>query len=223
VDAITTVSIQTNMLAVKGSVEAARAGEFGKGFAVVSTDIRNLARDSAENAERIKDTVREVQAESKASQQAVLDEDHLVSFADQEYAFPIERVEEIIQLPSQITQLPNSHGHVLGVIMLRNRLLPLVSLRNMFGLPPVEMSDSNKVVVISLGEGVSVGVVMDGVKGPACRAQYRRSHARPVVSGAGHERHPGHLPAAGRQASGLGPFGRTHVQGRGHAQGRGRS
>jgi methyl-accepting chemotaxis protein len=61
VDAINNVSIQTNMLAVNGSVEAARAGEFGKGFAVVSTDIRNLARDSAENAERIKDTVKSIQ------------------------------------------------------------------------------------------------------------------------------------------------------------------
>ncbi|WP_075257731.1 methyl-accepting chemotaxis protein [Herbaspirillum camelliae] len=61
VEAITTVSIQTNMLAVNGSVEAARAGEFGKGFVVVSTDIRNLARDSAENADRIKDLVKAVQ------------------------------------------------------------------------------------------------------------------------------------------------------------------
>jgi len=61
VDAISTVAIQTNMLAVNGSVESARAGEFGKGFAVVSTDIRNLARDSADNAEQIKDLVKTVQ------------------------------------------------------------------------------------------------------------------------------------------------------------------
>jgi methyl-accepting chemotaxis protein len=61
VDAITTVSIQTNMLAVNGSIEAARAGEFGKGFVVVATDIRNLAHDSAENADNIKDLVKAVQ------------------------------------------------------------------------------------------------------------------------------------------------------------------
>ena len=61
VDGIGMVSIQTNMLAVSGSVEAARAGDFGKGFAVVSKDIRNLARDSGENAGRIKDTVRAIQ------------------------------------------------------------------------------------------------------------------------------------------------------------------
>src|SRR5689334_25098970 len=49
------------MLAVSGSVEAARAGEFGRGFAVVSSDIRNLARESGDNAGRIKDTVRTIQ------------------------------------------------------------------------------------------------------------------------------------------------------------------
>jgi methyl-accepting chemotaxis protein len=61
VDGIGMVSIQTNMLAVSGSVEAARVGDFGKGFAVVSKDIRNLARDSGENAQRIKDTMRAIQ------------------------------------------------------------------------------------------------------------------------------------------------------------------
>jgi methyl-accepting chemotaxis protein len=66
VDGIGMVSIQTNMLAVNGSVEAARAGEFGKGFAVVSKDIRSLARDSGENAARIKDTVRAIQGQIAA-------------------------------------------------------------------------------------------------------------------------------------------------------------
>lgn len=63
VDSIAMVSVQTNMLAVNGSVEAARAGEFGKGFMVVSTDIRNLAQDSSENAERIKDLVEQIQSQ----------------------------------------------------------------------------------------------------------------------------------------------------------------
>lgn len=61
VDSIALVAVQTNMLAVSGSVEAARAGEFGRGFAVVSSDIRNLSRQSAENADRVKDVVRSVQ------------------------------------------------------------------------------------------------------------------------------------------------------------------
>ena len=61
VDAIGNVAIQTSMLAVNGAVEAARAGEYGKGFAVVSTDIQNLANDSSDNAEQIKDLVKGIQ------------------------------------------------------------------------------------------------------------------------------------------------------------------
>jgi len=52
---IENVIVQTTMLAVSGSIEAARAGEFGKGFAVVSSDIRNLAQDAQGNLEKILD------------------------------------------------------------------------------------------------------------------------------------------------------------------------
>ncbi|NSW83423.1 MAG: chemotaxis protein [Syntrophothermus sp.] len=61
VDTIENVSIQTNMLAVNGFVEAATAGEHGRGFSVVANDIRNLATESAENADKIKDLVRDIQ------------------------------------------------------------------------------------------------------------------------------------------------------------------
>ncbi len=60
VDAIALIAVQTSMLAVSGSVEAARAGDAGRGFAVVAGDIRELSRESAENVDRAKDSVRSV-------------------------------------------------------------------------------------------------------------------------------------------------------------------
>ena len=60
VDAIALVTLQTAMLAVSGAVEAARAGDSGRGFAIVSNDIRSLAREATTNIERAKETVRGV-------------------------------------------------------------------------------------------------------------------------------------------------------------------
>ena len=73
VDRITLVAVQINMLAVSGAVEAARAGDQGRGFTVVSTDIRNLARDSSDNANRIKDTVCHVQDQIAAVRRGLED------------------------------------------------------------------------------------------------------------------------------------------------------
>jgi methyl-accepting chemotaxis protein len=61
VDQIVNVTLQTNMLAVNGSIEAARAGEYGRGFSVVAGDIRTLANESSQNADKIKDMVRNMQ------------------------------------------------------------------------------------------------------------------------------------------------------------------
>jgi methyl-accepting chemotaxis protein len=58
VDGIALIAVQTSMLAVSGSIEAARAGDSGRGFALVSNDIRSLAREASQNVESAKETVR---------------------------------------------------------------------------------------------------------------------------------------------------------------------
>ena len=52
---------QTNMLALNSSVEAVRAGEHGKGFAVVANEIRKLADQSQQSADRINNLVSDIQ------------------------------------------------------------------------------------------------------------------------------------------------------------------
>ncbi|HBG18216.1 MAG TPA: chemotaxis protein CheW [Desulfobulbaceae bacterium] len=92
------------------------------------------------------------------------DELQLVSFevAGQEYAMDIADVQEIVQIPEEIIHVPHSESHVMGVMTLRNRLLPLVNLRRMFDLPSRQNDDHSRIVVVSLGLA-SVGVVMDSV------------------------------------------------------------
>lgn len=105
-------------------------------------------------------------ASDEAQRAATADELRLVSFTvqDQEYAIAIENVQEIVQVPETITALPNTPHHVLGLISLRQRLLPLVSLRSLFGLAAVDADEQHRIVVVALPGGAQVGLVTDTVK-----------------------------------------------------------
>jgi purine-binding chemotaxis protein CheW len=96
------------------------------------------------------------------------DEIQLVSFEldGQEYALPIGAVQEIVQVPDDVVRVPRASDHVLGVITLRDRLLPLVCLRSLFGLTPAALDERSRIVVVAHaidGRSHSVGLVTDTV------------------------------------------------------------
>jgi len=104
------------------------------------------------------------QAQVQSQEEDSSDELQLVSFSveGQEYAIAIEDVQEIVQVPETVIHVPHSESHVLGVMTLRNRLLPLVRLRRIFGLADSELDEKSRIVVLTL-KGISVGVVVDAV------------------------------------------------------------
>jgi purine-binding chemotaxis protein CheW len=99
--------------------------------------------------------------DSKAREAKTEEMKQLIAFTvgSEEYGLELLRVKEVIRM-RQITWLPKAPACVKGIINLRGDVIPIVDLRDRFGLPPVEHTAMTRVIVVEV-EGRPVGIVVD--------------------------------------------------------------
>ena len=87
----------------------------------------------------------------------------LVSFNldREEYGVYVLKVREIIRM-SNVTRVPNTPHYVEGVINLRGKVIPIISLRKKFSLPDAEYDKHTRIIVMDV-DGELMGFIVDAV------------------------------------------------------------
>jgi purine-binding chemotaxis protein CheW len=87
----------------------------------------------------------------------------LVSFNldQEEYGVDVLKVREIIRMPI-VTRVPNTPNYVEGVINLRGKVVPIISMRKKFGLIESENDKQTRIMVMDM-DGELMGFIVDSV------------------------------------------------------------
>jgi purine-binding chemotaxis protein CheW len=103
------------------------------------------------------------EAEMAGDRRAGTDEQQFIVFRldREEYAVPIDAVDEVTRRPDALTRVPKAPEFIEGVMNLRGTVIPVVDQRRRFDLPAAESTDRQRVIVITF-DGLRAGFLVDG-------------------------------------------------------------
>ncbi|MGI6145654.1 MAG: chemotaxis protein CheW [Peptococcia bacterium] len=91
-----------------------------------------------------------------------MEEQYVVfKLGQEEYGLDILMVQEIVR-PLETTKLPNSPDYILGIVNLREDVIPIIDLRRFFNLEVTDVTDDSRVIVIKQNDH-AFGVFVDEV------------------------------------------------------------
>ncbi|OGV52660.1 MAG: chemotaxis protein CheW, partial [Lentisphaerae bacterium GWF2_52_8] len=85
--------------------------------------------------------------------------------ADEVYGLPILKVQEIISL-MPITRVPRTPAFVMGVINLRGKVIPVISMRSKFSLAATPDTERTCIIVVQIefsSQTITLGIIVDEV------------------------------------------------------------
>mgnify|MGYP006287166765 CR=1 FL=1 len=88
------------------------------------------------------------------------------SLDKEQYAAEVARVQEVLEL-LPLTKLPKMPEYMKGVINIRGSVVPVVDLRQKFGMSEVEETVDTSIIVMDVGEGeqrMTIGCLADSVE-----------------------------------------------------------
>ena len=85
------------------------------------------------------------------------------SINDAIYRIEIKFVKDIIAI-EQITIIPKIPSHIKGVINIRGKVVPVISVRRRFGMEEIPYDDRTCIIVLEFEDGNQVGIIVDRVQ-----------------------------------------------------------